>query len=79
MTYYEEVIGTNVVYKFLLPEAVCCCLRTCNCRVDKYVLVYYTCVPKFVVIGRSIEELWAQTKITSICCLRLFVVVYNEI
>ena len=25
-----HVIGTNTVYKFLLPGVVCCCLRTCN-------------------------------------------------
>ena len=24
-THHKQVIGTDTVYKFLLPEAVCCC------------------------------------------------------
>ena len=49
-TQHEQVI----VYKCLLPEAVCCLFV-------EYVLVQYTCVPNFILIGRSIEELYAQT------------------
>ena len=54
---HEEVIGTNFVYKYLLPEAVYCCLQTRNCFFVEYVLVQYTCVPNFMFIGRNIEEL----------------------
>ena len=27
----NQVIGRNVSLQVLLPEAVCCCLQTCNC------------------------------------------------
>ena len=30
-----EVIGINNNYRFLLPEAVCCCLQTCNFCFDE--------------------------------------------
>ena len=30
----NQVIGRNVSLQVLLPEAVCCCLQTCNCGFD---------------------------------------------
>ena len=30
----NQVIGRNVSLLVLLPEAVCCCLQTCNCGFD---------------------------------------------
>ena len=30
----NQVIGRNVSVLVLLPEAVCCCLQTCNCGFD---------------------------------------------
>ena len=59
MTYYDEVIGTNIVYKCLLPEARCCC----------YKLVI------FVLINMQYRGVMGTN--ISICCLRLFVVVYK--
>ena len=28
--FHKQVIGTNIIYKFIMPEVVCCCLQTCN-------------------------------------------------
>ena len=67
-----QVIGTNII---LLPEAVCCCLQTCNFCFDQ-LLPWYISVPSFIVRGPTIRKLEAQTSFTGIYCLRLFVVVY---
>ena len=34
-TRHRKVIDMNNVYNFLLPEAVCCCLQTCNLCFDE--------------------------------------------
>ena len=34
-TQIREVIGINNNYRFLLPEAVCCCLQTYNFYFDE--------------------------------------------
>ena len=42
----KQLTGANTIYKFLLPGAVCCCLRTCNV----YILILMLgcmCVQKF--------------------------------
>ena len=40
----NQVIGRNVSLQVLLPEAVCCCLQTCNCGFDiRVVLCIYQC------------------------------------
>ena len=57
--FYEEVRCTNIVYKCLLPEDVCCCLQIVLTNMSLYITLVY--IPNFVVVGRSIEELWAQT------------------
>ena len=30
-TNHKQVIGTNTFYKFVLPEAVCCCFSNLQC------------------------------------------------
>ena len=56
-----------------LPEAICCCLQTCN--VDVVLLVMYCMyIPAFVVTSADISQLWVYLVIY---CLRLFVVVYK--
>ena len=54
-------------FKERLPEAICCCLQTCN--VDVVLLVMYCMY--IIVTSADISQLWVY-----LCyCLRLFVVV----
>ena len=46
----------NNNYKFLLPEAVCCCLKTCIFCFDEN-LSQYISVPRLVVRGPSLGKL----------------------
>ena len=39
-----------------LPEAICCCLQTCN--VDVVLLVMY--IPAFIVTSADISQLWVN-------------------
>ena len=41
-----------------LPEAICCCLQTCN--VDVVLLVMYSIynIPAFIVTSADISQLW---------------------
>ena len=40
-----------------LPDAVCCCLQTCN--VDVVLLVmYYMCILAFIVTSADINHVW---------------------
>ena len=55
-TWNRQVIDINNIYKFLLPEAVCCCLQTCNFCFDE-TLSQYISVPSFVTKGYSIVKL----------------------
>ena len=48
----NQVIGRSVSLKVLLPEAVCCCLQTCNCGFDIRV-VLRTSVPSLIVTQAS--------------------------
>ena len=60
-------------FKERLPEAICCCLQTCN--VDIGLLVMYCIyIPAFIVTSADISQLWVSLLIS---CLRLFVVVYK--
>ena len=43
-TNHKQVRGTNTIYKFLLPEAVCCCLQPCNFCFDE-LSSWYISVP----------------------------------
>ena len=69
-------MGTNNIYKFTFPEAVCCCLQTCNFCFGELLSLDIS-IPSFIVIGTSMSKLWAQTTFTSLHFLRLFVVVYK--
>ena len=52
-TWHKQVIDIN---NFLLPEAVCCCLQTCNFCFNE-TLSQYVSVPSFVTKGHSIVKL----------------------
>ena len=71
--YYGPVIGIFIHFKERLPEAICCCLQTCN--VDVVLLVMY--IPTFIVTSADISLLWIYLCYLLIYCLRLFVVVYK--
>ena len=63
-------------FKERLPEAICCCLQTCN--VDVVLLVMYCMyIPVFIVTSADISQLWVYLCYSLIYCLRLFVVVYK--
>ena len=38
-----------------------------------------TCVPSLIVIGTAINKLETKVSLKTICCLRLFVVVYKHV
>ena len=38
-----------------------------------------TCVPSLIVIGTAINQLEIKVSLKTICCLRLFVVVYKDV
>ena len=38
-----------------------------------------TCVPSLIVIGTSINQLETKVSLKTICCLRLFVVIYKHV
>ena len=66
----------HVVGSVLWPEAICCCLQTCN--VDVVLLVMYCMyIPGFIVTSADISQLWVYLCYSLIYCLRLFVVVYK--
>ena len=58
-------------FKERLPEAICCCLQTCN--VDVVLLVMY--IPAFIVTSADISQL--SVYLCYLLFLRLFVVVYK--
>ena len=62
----------------LLPEAICCCLQTCN-TVASEVMVADTCVPSLIVFGNTVKQVETNVSAITICCLRLFVVVYKHV
>ena len=63
-------------FKERLPEAICCCLQTCNVDVVLYVM-YCMYIPAFIVTSVDISQLWVYLCYLLIYCLRLFVVVYK--
>ena len=38
-----------------------------------------TCVPSLIVIGTAINKLETKESLKTICCMRLFVVVYKRV
>ena len=59
----------------LLPEAICCCLQTCNVTASEKI-VGARCVPSLV-INSIINKLESKVSLITTRCLRLFVVVYR--
>ena len=49
-------MGTNNNFKFLLPEAVCGCLQTCNVYIMKLAMGYIH-TPSFIIPGSCIYGL----------------------
>ena len=49
-TQHRQVTRINNSYKFLLPEAVCCCLKTCNVYITKLAMGYMS-TPSFIILG----------------------------
>ena len=45
-----QVIGTNIIYEYLLPEAVCCCLQTSNVCI-LMLMMGCMCVQSFIILG----------------------------
>ena len=43
-------------YQETLPEAVCCCLQTCNVYIKKLAMGYMS-IPSFIILGSWIYEL----------------------
>ena len=51
-------INITLVYKCLMPEAICCCLQTCKCGFDIRV-VLCTSVPSLIVRNANTIKLEA--------------------
>ena len=60
----------------MLPEAICCCLQTCNVAVSEEI-VGERCVPNLIVINSNINQLESKVSLITTHCLRIFVVVYR--
>ena len=42
-------------------------------------MVSDTCIPSLIVIGTAISQLETEVSLKTICCLRIFVVVYQHV
>ena len=74
--YYGPVIGIFIQFKERLPEAICCCLQTCNVDVVLWVMCCM-CIMAFIVTSADISQLWVYLCYLLMYSLRLFVVVYK--
>ena len=64
----NQVMAINIlVYKFLMPEAICCCLQTCKCGFDIRV-VLCTSVPSVIVRNASYNLVYKFLMPEAICC-----------
>ena len=61
-----------------LPEAICCCLQTCNVAASEKI-VGARCVPSLIVINSIINQIESKVSLITTRCLRLFVVVYKHV
>ena len=69
-------MGIFMLFTIILPEAICCCLQTCN--VDVVLLgMYCMYIQAFIVTSADISQLWVYLCYLLIYCLRLCVVVYK--
>ena len=69
-------LKTNIFLKYLLPEAICCCLQTCNVAASEEI-VGERCVPSLIVINSTINQLESKVSLITTHCLTIFVVVYR--
>ena len=69
-------LETIVSLKTMLPEAICCCLQTCNVTASEKI-VGEKCVPSLILINSTINKLGSKVSLITTRCLRLFVVVYR--
>ena len=69
--YCYKIIKNN-----LLPEAICCCLQTCNVAASEEI-VGERCVPRLIVINSTINKLESKVSLITTHCPRLFIVVYR--
>ena len=65
-----------LLFTNLLPEAICCCLQTCNVY-GAWVTLYCICVQTFVVTCAKHQLVIGTLGCLEMYCLRLFVVVYK--
>ena len=59
-----------------MPEAIYCCLQTCNVAAAEEI-VGERCVSSFIVINSTINKLESKVSLITTRCLRLFLVVYR--
>ena len=52
--YHNQVMGINISFKFLMPEAISCCLQTCKCGFEYCVPVY---IPSLIVRNANTTKL----------------------
>ena len=52
---YKQIISTNNIYKVTLPEAVCCCLQTCNVHILILIMGNILCVLSFTILSSGIN------------------------
>ena len=60
---------TQASYKFLMPEAVCCCLQTCKCGFDIRVILCAS-VPSLTLTQRSYRHKQVLLPEAICCCLQ---------
>ena len=65
-----QLLIWGIHFKESLPEAICCCLQTCNDVVSGNVL-------PFIVSSADISQLWVYLYYLLIDCVRLFVQTCN--
>ena len=62
--------------KQFVPEAVCCCLQTCNVAASEEI-VGERSVPSLIVINSTVNKSESKVSLITTHCLRPFVDVYN--
>ena len=71
-------LETKLSLKTMLPEAICCCLQTCNVAASEKI-VGERCIPSLILINSTINKLGSKVSLIITRCLRLFVVVYKHV
>ena len=55
-------LETNIFLYYLLPEAICCCLQTCNVAASEKI-VGERWVPSLIVINSTIKQLESKVSL----------------